>query len=106
MRLTDVRRLAIQDSVRVRFAVAQGLECVVDHHGIARVPTLASTPDFNLESALESAQEFTLESVPLPSAGKTRSAPGVTRLDRAGFEQLCQRKAQPAHAAAAHDQDE
>jgi hypothetical protein len=111
MRLSDVRRLAIQDHVRVHFAIVTAgetgaLSCVVDEHGVARVPGLAGVPGFNLEAAVAEAEEFTVEPVPLASAGKKASSARAERLSRAAFEEYCQRKAQPAHAGPAHDHDE
>jgi hypothetical protein len=111
MRLSDVRRLAIQDHVRVQFPIPMSEEpsafiCVVDEHGVARVPGLAGAPGFTLEAALAEADEFTVEPVPLASAGKKGSDSGAARMSRAEFEQHCNRKAQPAHAGPAHDHDE
>jgi hypothetical protein len=111
MRLSDVRRLAIQDHVRVHFAIAASgdagaLKCVVDEHGVARVPGLAGVPGFNLEEAVAAAEEFMVEPVPLASAGKKAANARAERFSRAAFEAYCQRKAQPAHAGAAHDHDE
>jgi hypothetical protein len=38
-----------------------GKECVVDEHGVARVPALKGVPDFDLEVELAPASEFALE---------------------------------------------
>jgi hypothetical protein len=58
MTLGDLRKLAIRQQVRIRFSLANGLECVVNEHGVARVPALQGVPDFNLEQELAGAQEF------------------------------------------------
>jgi hypothetical protein len=92
MKLADARKLAIRDQVSVRFGLPPGLECVVDRHGIARVPGLSSAPTFNLEDEFDRAGEFTID-----SGGSTRT------LTRQAFEQLTQ--AVPA-AADAGDHDE
>jgi len=34
------------------------MECVLNEHGVARVPTLHGIPDFNLERELAAVQEF------------------------------------------------
>ncbi len=104
MRLQDARRLAIAETARVRFPVAGGRECIVDEHGLARVPELRGAPDFNLETEFAQAQEFQMEFVPRGKAAK--QPPVIKRLTRAEVEQLCERKESGAHAAADHDHDE
>src|ERR1051325_3967789 len=61
MTLADLRKLAIRQQTKIRFPLAGGLECVVSEQGIARVPGLTGTPDFNLEQELTSAQIFHLD---------------------------------------------
>jgi hypothetical protein len=72
MRLADLKKVAIRKQTRIRFTIPGGLDCVVNEHGIAQVPELARTPDFNLETALASASRFTLEPVALV---KKKAAP-------------------------------
>lgn len=72
MKLAELRKVAVRKNVRIRFAVAGGLECVISEHGIAQIPDLARVPDFNLEEALGGATAFTLEPV---STDKRRPAP-------------------------------
>ena len=104
MRLLDVRRLAIAETARLRFSIAGDRECEIDEHGIARVPGLRGTPEFNLESEFALAQEFQMELVP---RGKTARQPPVPRrLTRGEVEQLCERKESGAHVAAGQDHDE
>jgi len=61
MKLGDLRKLAIRQQTRIRFPLANGLECVVNEHGVAQVPALHSIPDFNLEQELAAAQHFQLD---------------------------------------------
>lgn len=63
MKLADVRKVAIRKGTKIRFAVSDSLECVINEHGIAQVPGLAGLPEFNLEDALRGASQFTLEPV-------------------------------------------
>jgi hypothetical protein len=58
MKLGDLRKLAIRQHSRIRFPLANGLECIVNEHGVAQVPALKGRPDFNLEQELAGAQEF------------------------------------------------
>jgi hypothetical protein len=58
MKLADLRKLAIRRQVRIRFPLTNGLECVLDEHGVARVPALHAIPDFNLERELAAVKEF------------------------------------------------
>jgi hypothetical protein len=58
MKLGDLRKLAIRQHSRIRFSLANGMECVVNEHGVAQVPALKGLPDFNLERELAGAQEF------------------------------------------------
>jgi len=63
MKLADVRKLSIRKNLKIRFPLANGLECVVTEHGVAQVPGLRGVPDFNLEQEFASASNFTLEPV-------------------------------------------
>ena len=75
MNLGDLRKLAIRQQTRIRFSLANGMECVVNEHGVAQVPDLKGVPNFNLEQELASAQHFHLDTVtPSPKAAiATRS---------------------------------
>lgn len=64
MKLGDLRKFAIRQQTRIRFPLANGLECVVNERGIAQVPALKSIPDFNLEQELAAAQSFQLDALP------------------------------------------
>lgn len=63
MKLGDLRKFAVRRQTRVRFAMANGLECVVSEHGVAQVPELNRIPDFNLEQELAAAQSFRLDTL-------------------------------------------
>jgi len=54
MNLGDLRKLAIRQQTRIRFSLANGMECVVNEHGVAQVPDLKGVPNFNLEQELAS----------------------------------------------------
>ncbi|MCC6291314.1 MAG: hypothetical protein IT164_01590 [Bryobacterales bacterium] len=104
MKLLDVRRLAIEHVARVRFSTSDGSECLIDEHGVARIPTVRRTPDFDLEGEFASVQEFTYE--PAAKAGNARRQAPARRLTRSELEQMCERKELAAHAAASQDHDE
>lgn len=98
MKLADLRRVAIKTSVRFRFPLSNGLECVLNEHGIAEIPALKAVPDFNLEDELARAAQFTME--PVAAVEKNKNRPQVfTR------EQLAALVA-PKTAEAAHDDHE
>jgi len=75
MKLADLRKLAIRRQFRIKFALRNGMECVVDERGVARVPALNAVPDFNLEEELAAASAFTLE----PAGGKDPAVPRPVR---------------------------
>jgi hypothetical protein len=60
MTLTEARRYAVQKKTRIEFQTTGGTTCVVDEHGIARVPSLASAPEFVMTDEFDKAGEFTL----------------------------------------------
>jgi hypothetical protein len=72
MKLADLRRAAIKTGVRIHFPLSDGLECVVNEHGIAEVPSLKAIPAFNLEEELAKAPQFTLETVGIGDKAKVR----------------------------------
>jgi len=102
MTLADLRKFSIRKQSRVRFPLPNGMECVIDEHGVARVPALLSVPDFNLEHELVSARHFVLE--PLVPAGE-KNPPKHRSLTRDELETLAM--AAPVGAAAhdAHDDE-
>lgn len=80
MRLSELRKVAVKQSVRIRFALSNGMECVVNERGIAEVPGLRAVPSFNLEDELGHAQEFALE--PVVVGAKEKDKPKVRRCTR------------------------
>lgn len=61
MKLTELRRLTIRKQLRIRCQLPNGMECVIDEHGLAQVPGLKTIPDFNLQESIESVQRFRIE---------------------------------------------
>ena len=58
MNLSDLRKVTVKKHLRIRFPLSNGMECVVNEHGIAQVPALRAVPAFNLEEELGGAQAF------------------------------------------------
>jgi len=63
VKLADLRKLTIRRQARIRFPLANGMECCLDEHGVARVAALQGVPDFNLEQELAAVQEFQLDTL-------------------------------------------
>jgi hypothetical protein len=80
MKLSDARRVAIRGQLSLRFALSSGLECVVDRHGIARVPGIAGPTALNIEDEFAAAQRFVVQT----EGGAPREIP------RAALEELAQ----------------
>ena len=95
MKLADLRRVAIKTSVRFRFPLSNGMECVLNEHGIAEIPALKAVPDFDLEDELARAAQFTME--PVAAVEKNKNRPQVFNR-----EQLAALVG-PKTAEAAHD---
>jgi len=92
MTLSEARRYAVQKQTRIEFRTSQGLLCVIDEHGVARVPELKAAPDFVMTTEFDQAAQFTLV------RGNQRK-----NVSRDELSQL----AGPAKAAVhAHDEDE
>ena len=62
MTLLDLRRYAIRTGVSVRFETPPAGECLIDAHGVLKIPALRSAPDFNVEALLGSVDEFVIDS--------------------------------------------
>jgi hypothetical protein len=75
MTLAELRRISIRQHLKIRFRLSDELECVISEDGVARVPALRRVPDFNLEQALLSVNEFTLE--PITADKKHPATPRV-----------------------------
>jgi hypothetical protein len=63
MTLLELRRYAIRSRTRVRFSLEPAGECVVNEHGVLKIPSLRSVPDFNVEALLGSVEQFVLDPV-------------------------------------------
>ncbi len=87
MKLADVKRLAVRRGVSVRFRLPQARECLVDAHGLARVPSLDGPPDFNLEDEFARAEHFVLEAV-ASKPGRKSGGGGPQVLTRRRLEEL------------------
>ena len=94
MTLADLRRLAIKQQAKIHFRLRNGMECVVNEHGVAQVPALRAIPEFNLEEELAAAGQFLVEPQP-PAAPR--------QLERADMMKLA---ADAPAAAGAHDHDD
>ena len=94
MKLTDVRKLAVRQQAQFRFPLSGGGDCVVDQHGIVRVPGLDRPPSFSLEDEFQQAAEFRLE----------KSGTAGRRLSRRELEGLA--AAAGSAAAVPDDHDE
>jgi hypothetical protein len=103
MKLADLRKLSIRQNLKIRFHLANGLECVITEHGIAQIPALCRVPDFNLERELVSIGEFVLEPVATPAQGNKNRPPEPRRLGR---EELASLVAAPSSAAGAEHEEE
>jgi len=101
MKLADLRKLAIRRECRIRFTLRDGLECVMNEHGVAQSPGLRSAPAFNFEQELADARQFRIEPA---AAGK--DAPQPRAVSREELETMLGSAAEPgARSAAAHDED-
>jgi hypothetical protein len=101
MTLSDLRKLSIKKNLRIRFVLANGMECVVTQHGIAQLPALKTVPGFNIEEELVSVREFLLEPAVIQdkkTAAKSRS------VSREELESMT--NAPAAAAVAGHDEHE
>jgi hypothetical protein len=95
MKLSDVRKMAIRQQTRVRFRLSNGQECVVNEHGVARVPGIRDVSPPNLETELAGVPEVQLENIAL-------AKPVVRTVSRAEFEKLV--VSQPVAAHDDHDE--
>src|SRR5579863_3952521 len=85
MRLADLRRVAVKKQVRIRFGLSNGMECILNEHGIAQVPALRAPPAFNLEEELAVVSEFRIEPA-IAEKDKTKSkSRSYTREQMAGL---------------------
>ena len=102
MKLADLRKLAIRKQFRIRFRMQNGLECVINEQGMARVPELKAIPEFSLEEELKSAASFILE--PVVPAGQ-KNPPKARPVDREELAALATASPSAAAAHAEHDDE-
>jgi hypothetical protein len=62
------------------------MECLIDEHGVSRVPGLKATADFNLEEEFARAGQFSLETV-------MSKKEDIRKITRAELEALAATKA-------------
>jgi len=96
MKLLDARKLAVKHQVRVRFGLSNGMECVIDEHGLSKVPRLSGPPGFNLEEEFARAERFVLQLL-------TREKQGERVLTRRELESMVGSIA-PGKAAEEHEE--
>jgi len=75
MKLSDLRKITVKKNLRVRFALSNGMECVLNEHGVAQVPGLRAVPSFNLEDELAGVQQFLVEPAGAGEKDKTKLKP-------------------------------
>jgi hypothetical protein len=92
MKLADLRRAAIKANLRVRFQLSNGMECVLNEHGIAQIPALRAVPNFDLEDELARVSRFTVE----PAVAE-KGKPRTQVMDREGLAALVGTKTAEAH---------
>ena len=94
MKLIDARRLAVRNQVRIGFRLSNGMECLINEHGISQAPGLASAPEFNLEDEFARADRFTLAAV--KTTAKRGASDTPRTVTREELEALAGEKAQSA----------
>jgi len=80
VKLSDLRKITVKKHLRVRFPLSNGMECVVNEHGIAQVPALRAVPAFSLEQELVGVQAFLVE--PVDAGEKDKGKPKARRYTR------------------------
>lgn len=91
MTLLELRRYAIRQRIRIHFTAPPAGECVVNEHGLIKIPSLRAMPDFNVEALLGSVEYFLLD--PLPPASKRQ------KISRQQLQALLSEAPQGAKAA-------
>jgi hypothetical protein len=98
MRLSDLRKVTVKKRLRIRFPLSNGMECVVNEHGIAQVPALRAVPSFNLEEELVGVREFVVE--PADAGEKDKGKPKLRSYTR---DEMAALVTAGAGGEAAHD---
>jgi hypothetical protein len=99
MKLADLRKVTVKKHLRIRFHLSNGMECVVNEHGVAQVPALRAVPSFNLEEELVGVQAFVVE--PAGAGDQNKGKPGARNYTRDEMKALI---SAGAGAAAVHDE--
>ncbi len=94
MKLADLKKFSARKRAYVSFPLPNGMECVVDSQGIARVPALNQVPAFNLDECAAAAESFSIRPHGTDKAQKT---------GRAEMEKLISSLGGVAAPAAEHD---
>ena len=102
MTLLDLRKTAIRKQYKIRFVLRNGLECVIGEDGVARIPELKQTPDFNIDLELEAAQSFTVE----PAVPAGQKNPVKVKAAPMSRDQMLTLASSTPASAAAHDDHE
>jgi hypothetical protein len=100
MKLADLRKLAIRKQMKIRFALRNGMECVIGEDGIARVPALKAQPEFNLEQELAEAATFVVE----PAVPAGQKSPPRTKPLSLGRKQMTAMATESPSAVAVRDE--
>jgi hypothetical protein len=101
MKLSDLRKVTVKKHLRIRFPLSNGMECVVNEHGIAQVPALRAVPAFNLEDELVGAQTFVVE--PADAGEKDKGKPKPRSYTRDEMAALATAGAGPGAAPDEHE---
>jgi hypothetical protein len=103
MNLSDLRKVTLKKHLRIRFALSNGMECIVNEHGIAQVPALRAVPSFNLEDELVRVQTFVVEAAGGRDKDKDKDK-GKTAIRSYTREQMAALAQAGAAAGPAHDE--
>jgi len=74
MTLQDLRRYAIRSRRRVGFTSADAGECIVNEHGVLKIPDLAGSRQVQFDNSLTGVEQFVL--TPVQESGRPQT---VTR---------------------------
>ncbi len=80
MKLADLRKLSIKKQVRIRFRFRNGMECVINEHGIAQVPALNSDSGFQPGRGTRCAQASSCWNAAL-AVDRKKACPGAQASD-------------------------
>jgi len=102
MKLNDIRRLTIKQKLRVTFPLSNGMDCIVDEHGISRIPKLGVATGVNIEDELAAAAKFVVE---VAGASKEKGGGAKARnLSRAELESMAASTSSAAPSSHEHEE--